>query len=102
MSIAAYVIGCLLPFLAVGIVVFTLYFVLRRRRRNIPEKSKQTSTNQNSEHAILRKDSQLKDKIVVLADDTAKLNEEFKALESLKQNITETTLESVKKSQFFP
>ena len=68
-----------------------------RKRRNTQKGGKQKYRNGTVNHIVLKKDDSLKDRLVDLAGDTAKLNDEFKQLESfVKQEIVETTEESTK------
>merc|ERR1712215_569006 len=101
------IIGSALPVVTLILVVSCLYLLLRRRKIMI-EKSSEAPNNHTATQAkkkdslkksntSLKKDAQLKDNIATLANDTGKLYNEFKEIETyVVKNIKETTEESSK------
>ena len=83
-----------MPITALVIVIAGLYFILKKRNSEegaIPA----VKWTKWIKHNILKKDDQLKNKIVVLAANTDELSEEFKQLENLvNEDVTDTMLES--------
>ena len=94
--------GSLLPVVALVIVAVCLCTVLKRRKRTITAKpsTRTKSQSQSSAHTSLKKDGELKDKILKLANDTNKLNEEFKEIDKfVTNNISKkSTHESIKET----
>ena len=83
-----------MPLTSLVMVIAGVYFILKKR--NSQEVAAQDAKwTKWIKHNILKKDDQLKDKIVPLAGNTDALNEEFKQLENLvKEDVTDSMLES--------
>jgi hypothetical protein len=82
----------------VTVIASLIVCLVIRKRRNTQKERNQKYGNGTVDHIFLKKDVSLKDRLVDLAGDTAKLNDEFKQLESfVKQENVETTVESTTK-----
>ena len=83
-----------MPLTALVMVIAGVYLILKRRNSQ-EVATKDAKWTKWIKHNILKKDDQLKDKIVVLAANTEALSEEFKHIENLvKEDVTDTMLES--------